>query len=165
MDTIFTRISVRHFEPKPVEEEKIDKVLRAAFAAPSAKNQQPWEFFVVTNRDVLQELGNATPYAGPVRNATAAIVVAYRKEGLNVPEFAQIDCAIATENILLELEAQGLGGVMIGTAPHKAQMAKVAKAVNMPENLEAFTIVAFGYPAKRRPQEDRYDAKRIHYVK
>ena len=165
MSSIYHRISVRVYEDRPVEEEKIDKVLRAAFAAPSAKNQQPWEFFVVTNRDVLQELGNATPYAGPVRNATAAIVVAYRKEGLNVPEFAQIDCAIATENILLELEALGLGGVMIGTAPHKPQMAAVAKAVNMPDHLEAFTVVAFGYPAKRRPQEDRYDAERIHYVK
>lgn len=165
MDAIFTRISIRNFEPRAVEPEKIDKVLRAAFAAPTAKNQQPWEFFVVTNREVLDELGDATPYATPVKKATAAIVVAYRKEGLNVPEFAQIDCAIATENILLELEALGLGGVMIGTAPHEAQMAKVAKAVNMPDNLEAFTIVAFGYPAKRRPQEDRYDAKRIHYVK
>ncbi len=165
MDAIFTRISIRNFEPRAVEPEKIDKVLRAAFAAPTAKNQQPWEFFVVTNREVLDELGNATPYATPVKKAVAAIVVAYRKEGLSVPEFAQIDCAIATENILLELEALGLGGVMIGTAPHEAQMAKVAKAVNMPENLEAFTIVAFGYPAKRRPQEDRYDAKRIHYVK
>ena len=165
MDAIFTRISIRNFEPRAVEPEKIDKVLRAAFAAPTAKNQQPWEFFVVTNREVLDELGNATPYATPVKKAVAAIVVAYRKEGLDVPEFAQIDCAIATENILLELEALGLGGVMIGTAPHEAQMAKVAKAVNMPENLEAFTIVAFGYPAKRRPQEDRYDAKRIHYVK
>lgn len=165
MDAIFTRISIRNFEPRAVEPEKIDKVLRAAFAAPTAKNQQPWEFFVVTNREVLDELGNATPYATPVKKAVAAIVVAYRKEGLSVPEFAQIDCAIATENILLELEALGLGGVMIGTAPHEAQMAKVAKAVNMPENLEAFTIVAFGYPAKRRPQEDRYDAARIHYVK
>ena len=164
MDAIFTRISIRNFEPRAVEPEKIDKVLRAAFAAPTAKNQQPWEFFVVTNREVLDELGDATPYATPVKKAAAAIVVAYRKEGLNVPEFAQIDCAIATENILLELEALGLGGVMIGTAPHEVQMAKVAKAVNMPDNLEAFTIVAFGYPAKRRPQEDRYDAKRIHFV-
>ena len=66
---------------------------------------------------------------------------------------------------MLELEALGLGGVMIGTAPHKPQMAAVAKAVNMPDHLEAFTVVAFGYPAKRRPQEDRYDAERIHYVK
>ena len=165
MDAIFTRTSVRNFEPRAVEPEKIDKVLRAAFAAPTAKNQQPWEFFVVTNRDVLRELGDATPYAGPVKNAVAAIVVAYRKEGLSVPEYAEIDCAIATENILLELEALGLGGVMIGTAPREERMAAVAKAVNMPDHLAAFTVVAFGYPSKRREQEDRYDAKRVHYVK
>ena len=50
MDAIFTRTSVRSYEDKPVEAEKIQKILRAAMAAPSAMNQQPWEFYVVTNK-------------------------------------------------------------------------------------------------------------------
>ena len=117
MNAIFSRQSVRKFEERAVEEEKIEKILRAAMAAPSAKNQQPWEFFVVTDRKVLQALSETTPYSMCVKNAPAAFVLASRRDGLIVPEFRDIDMAIATENILLEIEALGLGAVMIGVAP------------------------------------------------
>lgn len=56
MDSIFHRVSIRKFQDKPVEPEKIEKLLRAAMAAPSAGNQQPWEFYVVMNRDLIQKL-------------------------------------------------------------------------------------------------------------
>ncbi len=165
MNAIFTRVSVRRFTEKAVEPEKLEKVVRAAFAAPSAMNQQPWEFFVVTDRKKIDALGDASPYAGPVKNAPAAIVVAYRRKGLSVPEYADIDCAIATENILLEIEAQGLGGVMIGIAPHEERMAAAAKAIDMPEDLAAFTIVALGYPETKPPRQERYDASRVRWIK
>ena len=75
MEAIFTRSSVRKFEERPVEPEKIEKILRAAMAAPSAKNQQPWEFFVVTAKNTLLALSQATPYAMCVKNAPAAFVL------------------------------------------------------------------------------------------
>ena len=56
MDSIFHRISVRKYQDRPVEREKIEQILRAAMQAPSATNQQPWEFYVVTNRDRLKAL-------------------------------------------------------------------------------------------------------------
>ena len=99
MEAIFSRVSVRKFEDRPVEPEKIEKILRAAMAAPSAKNQQPWEFYVVTNRETLLQLSKATPYSMCVKNTPQALVLAARKEGLNAPEFRDIDLAIATENI------------------------------------------------------------------
>ena len=61
MDSIFHRVSIRKFQDKPVEPEKIEKLLRAAMAAPSAGNQQPWEFYVVTNRDLIQKLAATSP--------------------------------------------------------------------------------------------------------
>jgi len=164
MKEIFTRVSVRSFEDKPVEREKINQLLKAAFASPSAKNQQPWEFFVVTNREVLQKLGQVQPYAFPAAKAPAAIVIAYKKNGLPVPEKAEIDCAIATENIWLACEELGLGGVMLGIAPDKERMAKTAEAMNLPEDLAAFTIFPFGYPKKKHPQQDRWDDAKIHFV-
>lgn len=165
MDAIFTRTSVRSYEERPVEAEKIEKILRAAMVAPSAMNQQPWEFYVVTNKAVLQELSEASPYTAMTAKAPAALVLCSRKENMLVPELIDVDMAIATENVLLEIEAQGLGGVMLGIAPFADRMEKVAKAINMPESLAVFTVIPFGYPAKKNPQKDRYDEARIHYVK
>ena len=165
MDAIFTRTSVRSYEERPVEAEKIEKILRAAMAAPSAVNQQPWEFYVVTDKAVLQELSETSPYTAMTAMAPAALVLCSRKENIIVPELIEVDMALATENALLEIEAQGLGGVMLGVAPFADRMEKVAKAINLPEHLVPFTVVPFGYPAKKNPQQDRYDEARVHYVR
>lgn len=165
MSAIFTRTSVRSFEPREVEAEKLDQLMKAAMAAPTAKNQQAWEFYVVTNKEVLQKLGEVTPYSKPAANAAAAIIVCYDREKLTVPEMSDIDCAIATENIWLECEELGLGGVMIGVAPFADRMIALGKILDLPENLCAFTIFALGYPKRKLPQKSRYDAAKIHYVK
>ncbi len=165
MDAIFTRTSVRSYENRPVEDEKIGKILRAAMAAPSAMNQQPWEFYVVTNKSTLRQLSEASPYAGMTAEAPAALVLCYRKTDIKVPELVDVDMSLATENILLEIEALGLGGVMLGIAPFEERMAKVAKALDLPEQLAVFTVVPFGYPTKKNPQQDRYDESRVHYVR
>jgi nitroreductase len=165
LDTIFTRKSVRSFENREVEPEKLEQIMKAAMQAPTAKNQQAWEFYVITNKEILQQLGKATPYSMPAAHAAAAVVVCYNKEKLTVPEMADIDCAIATENIWLECEALGLGGVMIGVAPFQDRIEKLGEILNLPENLSAFTIFAFGYPKQKQPQKSRYDENKIHYVK
>ena len=134
-------------------------------AAPSAVNQQPWEFYVVTDKAVLEKLAAASPYAAMTAKAPAAIVLCSRTENILVPELVDVDMAIATENILLEIEALGLGGVMLGIAPFADRMEKVAEALSLPETLKPFTIVPFGYPAKKNPQPDRFDEQCVHYVK
>ena len=90
MNEIFHRISVRKYEDRPVEPEKIEQMLRAAMAAPSAVNQQPWEFYVVTDREMLKKLSRVHMFSGMVAHAPAAIVSAYRTK-TRVPAFAQID--------------------------------------------------------------------------
>ena len=62
MNSIFHRISVRKYEDRPVEKEKIMEILRAGMQAPSACNQQPWEFYVVTDKEKIQKLSKVTPY-------------------------------------------------------------------------------------------------------
>jgi nitroreductase len=88
-----------------VEKEKLMQILRAGMQAPSACNQQPWEFYVVTNPEKIKALSKATPYAGCAANAPVVIVPVYRKEGLIAPDFAQIDLSIAQENMWLETDA------------------------------------------------------------
>ena len=116
MNSIFHRISVRKYEDKPVEKEKIMEILKAGMQAPSACNQQPWEFYVVTDKEKIQKLSKVTPYTGCAAGAPAVIVPVYHTEGLVAPSFAQIDMSIAQENIWLETDTLGLGGVWFGIA-------------------------------------------------
>lgn len=163
MNSIFHRVSIRKYQDRPVEKEKTEAILRAAMQAPSAANQQPWEFYVVTDRKILQALSEVSPYAKMTASAPAAIVSAYRKQCL-IPAYAEIDLSIAMENLWLETDAQGLGGVWLGIAPLEDRMQAVEKILNMPETLRAFAIFPYGYPAEEREQQNRFDADRIHYV-
>ena len=163
MNSIFHRISVRKYQDRPVEKEKTLAMLRAAMQAPSATNQQPWEFYVVTDKEKLEALSKVTPYASMTKNAPMAIVSAYRTE-CRVPPFAHIDMSIAMENLWLECDSQGLGGVWLGIAPAESRMRKVEEILDMPETLRAFAIFPYGYPAAEREQQDRFEENRIHWV-
>ena len=163
MKAIFERVSIRRYEERPVEEEKLEALLRAAMAAPSAGNQQPWEFYVIRDRQMLEKLSKVSPYAGCTAKAPVAIVSAYR-EKLWAPSYAQIDMSIAMENLWLSCGEQGLGGVWLGIAPMQDRMDKVAEILDLPDNVTAFSIFVLGYPAEHHNQEDRFDASRIHFV-
>jgi nitroreductase len=162
MNSIYHRISVRKYTDQPVEKEKIQAILRAAMQAPSAANQQPWEFYVVTDKSKLEALSAISPYAGMVKDAPVAIVAAYRKE-CRIPAYAQIDLSIAMENLWLETDAQGLGGVWLGIAPIEERMTALETIMDMPDSLRGFAVFPFGYPAESRQQQDRFDESRIHW--
>ena len=163
MNSIFHRISVRKYEDKPVEKEKIMEILKAGMQAPSACNQQPWEFYVVTDKEKIQKLSKVTPYTGCAAGAPVVIVPVYHTEGLVAPSFAQIDMAIAQQNIWLETDEIGLGGVWLGIAPIEERMKEVEEIVGIPEDQRAFAIFPLGYPAEERAQQDRFDESRIHF--
>ena len=163
MKEIFERVSIRKYTDKAVEDEKILAILRAAMAAPSAGNQQPWEFYVVRDRSKLEELSRVSPYAGCAKAAPVAIVSAYR-EKLWAPAYAQIDMSIAMENLWLACGEQGLGGVWLGIAPVEERMRAVEDIVGIPEGLRAFAVFPLGYPAEERKQQDRFDESRIHFI-
>mgnify|MGYP002703897012 CR=1 FL=1 len=107
MKEIFHRTSIRKYEKKKVEGDKIELLLRAAMAAPSAGNQQPWEFYVVTDRDKLKALSECSPYAGMLKEAPLGIVVCCQKD-CRLPDYAQIDCSAAVENLLLEADLEAI---------------------------------------------------------
>ena len=157
------RVSIRKYEDRPVEREKTEAILRAAMQSPSAANQQPWEFYVVTDKEKLKVLSETSPYAKMTKDAPAAIVSVYRKD-CAIPAYADIDMSIAMENLWLETDAQGLGGVWLGIAPLEERMKAVEDVLGIPDHLRAFAIFPYGYPAEERQQQDRWDESRIHYV-
>ncbi len=165
MNAIFNRVSIRKYQEKTVEQEKIIMMLKAAMAAPSACNQQPWEYYVVTNKAKIEELAMTSPYASFSSKAPLVFVACYRKmEGLIAPSYVEIDMSASVENLLLEASELGLGAVWMGVAPDKERMAAVSKAIDLPENLRAFALISCGYPAEERVQQNRYDEKRVHYL-
>ena len=163
MNSIFRRVSIRKYQNKPVEPEKIEALLRAAMQAPSAANQQPWEFYVVTDKEKLRALSEASRYAAMTKDAPVAIVSVYRKD-IPMPMYAEIDLSIAMENLWLEADAQGLGGVWLGIAPLGKRMKAVEEVLDIPDHLRAFAIFPLGYPAEEKKQQDRFDESRIHYI-
>ena len=163
MNSIFHRVSIRKYQEKKIEQEKVEQLLRAAMAAPSACNQQPWEFYVVTDKNVIEKLSKTSPYAGCAKDAPLVFVPCYRKDGI-APDYFEIDLSAAVENLLLQADALGLGAVWMGIAPDAGRMNAVREVLDIPQTLEPFALVPCGYPAETRPQENRYDESRVHYV-
>lgn len=163
MNCIFHRTSIRKYLERPVEREKVEEMLRAAMAAPSATNQQPWEYYVVTKKEIIEQLSLASPYAGCIKAAPLVFVACYRKE-LRVPQYAHIDMSASVENLLLEADELGLGAVWIGTAPEEERMRRVREIIGLPQQLEAFAVIGCGYPAEEKTQQNRYEECRVHYI-
>lgn len=163
MNSIFHRTSIRKYRDTKIEQEKVERLLKAAMAAPSACNQQPWEYYVVTDRQKIEQLSESSPYAGCTRNAPLAFVACYRKSCI-APEYAQIDLSASVENLLLEADAQGLGAVWLGIAPIRERMDRVAEILMLPDTLEAFAIIPCGYSDEEKEQQDRYDQSRVHFL-
>ena len=165
MKEIFNRRSIRQYLPQPVEKEKLERLLRAAMQAPSAGNQQPWEFIVIENQELLQKLALMSPYAAAIKNAPAVIVMLGNKSKMKFPENWQMDLSAAAQNILLEAVHLDLGAVWLGVAPLEERVHYVEELFKLPENIWPFGVIALGYPAGENKFIDRYDAERVHYNK
>lgn len=164
MNSIMNRTSVRQFQDKAVEQEKVELILKAAMQAPSAGNQMPWEFYVITNHEIMTQLSQTSPYASPAANAPLLIVPVTRKEGLRFSSYADIDMAIACENILLEVQELGLGAVWLGIAPLEERVEACNAFLQLPESLTTYALIPVGYPLKDTKALSRYDESRIHMI-
>lgn len=166
LETIMTRTSVRKYADKPVEKEKIDAMLRAGMAAPTAVNKQPWHFVVINDKAKLNELAAANPRAKMLLTAPLAIVVcgdmtkALQGKG---QEYWIQDCSAATENILLAAHALGLGAVWTGCYPTDDRVAEVSKVLKLPQNIVPLCVIAIGHPAEQPTPKDKWKPENVSY--
>lgn len=161
LDAVLTRRSIRKYTDEPVPEDLVATLLRAAMAAPSARNQQPWRFIVVRDRALLAALATAQPNAGMVSQAQVAVVVCADLDLVESEGFWVQDCAAATENLLIAAHALGLGAVWSGTYPREERVAGVREALSLPDHVVPFAVVPIGYPAEHPGPADRFDRERI----
>ncbi|HOF04378.1 MAG TPA: nitroreductase family protein [Syntrophales bacterium] len=161
---ILSRKSVRNYTGEPVKEEDIEKIVMAGMAAPSAVNMQPWSFVVVTERKILDELAAGLPYAKMLGGAGAAIIVCTEPEKAyeRSRDMAIIDASLAGENILLAIEALGLGGVWTAAYPYADRMKHVKKVLNIPEEVIPLNVIPIGVPTGKDKAKDKYKKEKIH---
>lgn len=168
LDNIATRTSIRNYTERSVEKEKVEKLLRAAMAAPTAMNRQPWHFVVIDSREVLDSLSAANPHAEMLKKAPLAIVVCGDMnkaiEGGGRDFWIQ-DASAATENLLLAAHALGLGAVWTGGYPIEERCQMLSRILNLPENLIPLDMVVIGYPAENPQPKDKFKQENITYNK
>jgi nitroreductase len=162
-EAIMTRRSVRTYTGEAVAPEAIDKLLRAAMAAPSAGNQQSWRFVVVQDRARLQRLSLTSPYAGMLVACPVAIVVCGETAGERHPGFWVEDCSAAMENLLLACRASGLGAVWLGYYPDEERVERVRDELRLPETVVPLAIAAIGHTDEEKPGVDRYEPTFVHH--
>ena len=163
MKTIFNRSSIRKYTSRPVTDEQIQQLLKAAMSAPSAGNEQPWEFVVIKERKILSAIPKFHPYSLMLYEASVAILVCGDLSREKYSGYWVQDCSAATENILLQAVDLGLGAVWLGIHPNEERVSGMRKLLNIPEAFVPFSLVSVGYPAEQKEPTDRFDSSRIHY--
>jgi len=164
LEVIHNRKSVRHFTDQPVSKEQIEILLRAGMAAPTAVNRQPWAFYVVTQRETLDALGEQLPYAKMLHQAQAAIVVCGDMEkagNLKEKGYWVQDCAAATENILLAAESMGLGAVWTASYPYDDRTEVVIRELELPKKYVPLNVIPIGYPTGEDMPKDKWKPENI----
>jgi nitroreductase len=163
LEAILTRRSIRKYRKDPVDEESIRVLLTAAMSAPSARNQQPWRFVVIREREMLVALTNVHPYAGPLKEAACAVLICGDTKALPSEGFWEQDCAAATENLLVAATALGLGTVWLGCHPREDRVRGIQELLGIPKAVVPLSLIAVGHPDEAKPKTDRYDRKKVHY--
>jgi nitroreductase len=162
LSIIYNRKSVRNYKngDKQIPQEAIDKIIKAAFAAPSAINIQPWHFIVVKERVLLDALADKLPYAKMLRETPLAIIVCGDTDKSEL--YWDMDCAAATQNILLAAEALELGAVWTAVHPEPDRISFVKKLLHIPRNITPLNVIPIGYAALCDAPKNKYDASKIH---
>jgi nitroreductase len=165
LTVIRERKSVRSYTGEKVSKDDIIKVLYAAMAAPAAIHMLPWKFIVVTDNAKLTALANGLPFAKMLPQAGTGIVVCVEptEAAMGKDEYAILDGACASENILLAAEALGLGVVWTAVYPNNELMEFIRKELNIPHQVIPLNIIPVGHPCGEEKAKDKYDEKRIHW--
>ena len=164
LDVIFSRKSVRTYTDKAVSEEQVETLLKAAMAAPTGMNVQPWRFVVVRNQAVKNRIAGRN---GMISKASVAIVVCGETQLKNGQPNKNwtADCAAASENLLIAAEALGLGAVWTACYPYEERMSTVIEALELPEDVKPLCVIPVGYPTGNDKPKDKWKPENIHYDK
>lgn len=159
IEVLKTRRSIRTYTQQTVPQEIIEEIVDCARLAPTAMNVQPWDFIVVTRRELLMQIPPMLGHAKFIEDAAFAVLVLAREAG-----YAVEDCCAATENLLIAATAHGLGACWIAGTKQEYGSA-VVTAFGAPADRQLVAIVSFGYPAEEPKVEKRHLSEVLHWEK
>lgn len=168
LDNLMTRTSIRSYQDRPIEDEKVEKMLRAAMAAPTAGNKQPWKFIVIKDKQTLKSISEHFNTMKMAAHAPLAIVVCgdmnntFPADGR---DYWVEDASAATENLLLAAHALELGAVWCGIYPMQERVTYLQKLLELPGNIVPLNVIPIGYPAENPAPKDKWKPENIHYEK
>ncbi len=165
IEAIMTRSSVRSYSSQPVEDEKIETLMRAAMAAPTGMNRQPWAFYVVQSREKLEELGSKIHGSRMAATAQLAIIVCGDLNKAGDGDSWRHDTAAAGQNILIAANAMGLGAVWTGAYPSEERVNTLREVLSIPDNLVPICCIPVGYPDSEPTIKEKWNTENIIYVK
>jgi nitroreductase len=160
------RKSVRAYKEGAIPKEKLELIVKAGMAAPTARDTRPWEFVVITDKGLLKKLNDALPYAKMTEKAGAAIVVAGdldRQNGGRDSVYWIMDCSAAIQNILLAVESLGLGAVWTAVHPNKERVDPVRQLLKLPSNIVPLALIPIGIPTGAEKPKDKWNPKQVHW--
>lgn len=163
---ILTRTSVRAYSDRKVESEKIDTLLRAAMAAPTAGNKQPWRFVVINDKSILNEIGENFHTMTMAKGASVAVIMCGDTTATfngDAKDYWVQDVSAASENLLLAAHAMHLGAVWCGIYPQMTRVRQFSKMLRLPENIVPMACICVGYPAGETTPKDKWKPEYIHY--
>ena len=131
-------------------------------AAPSADDERPWHFVVISDQTILHKIPSIHPFSDAVTTAACAILVCGDESLQKIHGFWIQDCAAATQNILIEAQIQKLGAVWLGIYPFEGRVEGFRNLLNIPDGIVPFSLVPLGYPDEHKEPSERYDTSRIH---
>ena len=163
MSIVFKRQSVRRFTDEKVSDEKIENLLKAGMQAPSACNQQAWEFVVISDEEDKKAVSEMHQFAKPAEKASHLIVTVGNLNEAKIHRMIEQDLGACNENILLQATHEGLGAVWLGFHPIEDRTLKLKEYLNIPDYCIPFSVICVGYPQKEKELKLRYDESKIHF--
>lgn len=164
-DIMLKRRSIRKFKPEVVSDEDIKYLLEIATSGPSACNKQPWEFYVIKNKEILEKLMNVGRYT-KMKAPLAVIVCGNQNRSLSKKDndYWIQDCSSAMTNLLLGVTALGLSACWCGVYPQKTVVKNTKELLQLEEHIIPLGIAFIGYPDEEKEPRTQYKKDYIHII-
>ena len=163
LTAIKTRRSIRSFKDQDVPKQIVEELLRCAMHAPSAGGAAPWDFVVIKDKEILKQIGQINPYATFAVKSPLSILVCGNLQREKFPNYWIEDTSAAMENLLVAVNALGLGACWTGIYPMQDRVEAISKLIKLPETVIPMGLAVIGYPEKIPETKDRFDLDRVHY--
>lgn len=158
------RRSIRKYAEGEISSEQIQKIIEAGMYAPTARNTRSWHFYVIQKKELLEKLAEVHPHGKMIAHAQLGILICGDRKLEPTDEYLAINCAAATQNILLAIHALGLGAVWLGVYPRTDRIQNISALLHLPDHHFPISLISVGIPAEQHSTPQRVEPEKITYL-